>query len=266
VSALLSESSSHIDAGVNAIMELPAGSQRIDLSIVIPVFNEEDNLEPLLLEIEPVLKGLKKSFEVICIDDKSTDKSLQFLWLLQKSRPYLRVIGHCINLGESAAQATGFKHAQGEMIITMDADQQNDPADIPNLLAALRNNVAAVCGVRRVREDSLVKKMSSRIANRFRNWVTGDQIRDAGCTFRALRSHALRELPVFNGLHRFLPTLLRYQGYSVVEIEVNHRARTRGTSKYGIGNRLWRGLRDCFIMRWFKVRSIQGNRVEKEYQ
>jgi len=247
-------------------MESSTNSQKIDLSIVIPVFNEEENLEPLLLELEPVLKKLKCFFEVICVDDKSTDNSLLILQQLQNTCPYLRVIGHRMNAGESAAQVTGFEHARGEIVVTMDADLQNDPADIPMLLASLQNGIAAVCGVRRVREDDLVKKISSRIANHFRNWVTGDWIRDAGCTFRALRSEAIQELPAFNGLHRFLPTLLRYQGYRVVEIEVNHRPRMRGTSKYGIGNRLWRGLRDCFVMRWFRVRSIRGDRVEREYR
>jgi dolichol-phosphate mannosyltransferase len=246
-------------------MILAANSQRIDLSIVIPVFNEEENLEPLLLELEPVLKNLSSSFEVICVDDKSTDKSLQILRQLQNTYPYLLVLSHRLNAGESAAQATGFEYARGKVILTMDADLQNDPADIPALLAALKNDVAAVCGIRRVRKDDLVKKISSRIANCFRNWVTGDLIHDAGCTFRAIRKSALKEIPVFNGLHRFLPTLLRYQGYRVVEIEVNHRPRMHGTSKYGIGNRLWRGLRDCFAMRWFKARSIRGDRVAEDY-
>ncbi len=234
------------------------------VSVIIPVFNEQDNLEPLLTELEPVLRSLGRTFEVIYVNDCSTDESRTILKKLKETRPWLQIISHRINSGESAAFASGFKCARGDIVITMDGDQQNDPADIPALLAPLRDDIAAVCGVRRVRQDNLVRRMSSRIANWFRNWVTGDRIRDAGCTFRAIRRPALRELPVFNGLHRFLPTLLRYQGYRVVEIEVNHRPRTRGQTKYGIGNRLWRGLRDCFAMRWFKARAIPGDRAEAE--
>ena len=156
---------------------------------------------------------------------------------LQQTRPYLRVVNHRVNSGESAAEATGFEHARGDIVITIDADQQNDPADIPALLDALKDDVHAVCGVRRKREDDWVRRLSSRIANGFRNWMTGDRIADAGCTYRALRRSALHEVPVFNGMHRFLPTLLRLQGYKAVEILVNHRPRTRGKSKYGVGNR-----------------------------
>ena len=239
-------------------------TEQPDLSIVIPVYNERDNLEPLLTELEGVLRPMGRTFEVICVEDKSTDDSLEVLRKLKSTRPHLRLIAHRINSGESAAEATGFRYARGEVVITMDADQQNDPADIPALLMALSDDVAAVCGVRRVRRDDEVKRASSRIGNWFRNWVTGDRIRDSGCTYRALRRSALGELPVFNGMHRFLPTLLRYQGYRVVEIEVNHRPRTHGKSKYGVGNRLWRGLRDCLVMRWFKARSVRADRVETE--
>jgi dolichol-phosphate mannosyltransferase len=243
------------------MVTLHTGQQQLEVSVVIPVFNEQDNLEPLLVELEQELNQLKKKYEILCIDDKSTDQSVEKLIKLQKSRPYLRVIKHSVNSGESAGQATGFTYAQGEVIITMDADQQNDPADIPALLSALDNDIAAVCGVRRLREDDWVRKLSSKIANRFRNAITGDKIADAGCTYRALRRSALRELPVFNGLHRFLPTILRLQGYRVIEIPVNHRQRTRGQSKYGVGNRLFRGILDCFAMRWFKRRCIRGDRV-----
>ena len=176
--------------------------------------------------------------------------------------PSLRVVKHRVNSGESAAQATGFRAACGELIVTMDADQQNDPADIPALLEALTPETACVCGVRRSREDDFVKRASSRLANAFRNFVTGDRIRDAGCTFRVIRRRALAEVPVFNGMHRFLPSLLRAQGYRVAEIFVNHRPRTRGSSKYGIGNRLWRGIRDCFAMRWYRARAVPADRIE----
>ena len=235
-----------------------------DLSVVIPVFNEEDNLEPLLKELEGVLAGLGRSYEVLCIDDCSTDRSLEVLKQLKATRPWLRILRHGVNSGESAAEATGFEHANGDIIITMDADQQNDPHDIPALLDSLKDDIVAVCGVRRKREDDWVKRLSSRTANVFRNWATGDRISDAGCTFRALRRQALREVLVFNGMHRFLPTMLRLQGYKVVEILVNHRPRVKGLSKYGVGNRVWRGLVDCFAMRWYRRRCVRGARFESE--
>jgi dolichol-phosphate mannosyltransferase len=238
-----------------------SAQQRVDISVVIPVFNEQENLEPLIVELEQELNRLSLQYEIVCVDDRSTDQSLQKLQALQQGHPYLRVIRHLVNSGESAGQATGFAFSQGDVIITMDADQQNDPADIPAMLKALHSDIAAVCGVRRIREDDWIRRLSSKIANRFRNAITGDQITDAGCTFRALRRSALRELPVFNGLHRFLPTILRLQGYRVVEIAVNHRQRTRGTSKYGVGNRLFRGILDCIAMRWFRRRCVRGDRV-----
>ena len=238
-----------------------SAQQRVDISVVIPVFNEQENLEPLIVELEQELNRLSLQYEIVCVDDRSTDQSLQKLQALQRGHPYLRVIRHLVNSGESAGQATGFAFSQGDVIITMDADQQNDPADIPAMLKALHSDIVAVCGVRRIREDDWIRRLSSKIANRFRNAITGDQISDAGCTFRALRRSALRELPVFNGLHRFLPTILRLQGYRVVEIAVNHRQRTRGTSKYGVGNRLFRGILDCIAMRWFRRRCVRGDRV-----
>ena len=239
-------------------------NEHLSLSLVIPVFNEEDNLNALLEELTSVLRPLERSCEILCVDDASTDRSLQVLRELRARYPELRVLRHRVNSGESAAQASGFTCARGEIIVTMDADLQNDPHDIPALLEALRPGVAAVAGVRRQRLDDTTRRLSSRIANGFRNWVTGDRIADAGCTFRALRRSAVGELPVFNGLHRFIPTLLRRQGYQVVELLVNHRPRTRGQSKYGVGNRLWRGLRDCFGIRWFSARAVRGDRLLPE--
>ncbi|MFZ2657352.1 MAG: glycosyltransferase family 2 protein [Victivallales bacterium] len=235
------------------------------ISIVIPVFNEEDNLEPLVKELEPILEKVGQKYEVIFIDDRSTDGSFEVLKKLKESKPYIRIIPHTVNSGESAGEATGFAHANGEIIITMDADQQNDPADIPALLGALEDDIDCVCGVRRRRRDTIVKRISSRTANAFRNSITGDRIVDAGCTYRAIRRNALWQIPVFNGMHRFLPTLLRMQGYRVLELLVNDRPRTRGKSKYGIGNRLWRGIMDCFAMRWMKKRALIGDRVGDEY-
>jgi dolichol-phosphate mannosyltransferase len=236
----------------------------IDLSVVLPVYNEAGNLEPLVEELTGILKGLNKSWEIICINDASTDDSLGILNRLKPSCPELRILNHTINSGESAGQATGFGWAKGDIIITMDADMQNDPADIPKLINALARDVACVCGVRNVREDNAVRRLSSYVANKFRNLLTGDAVSDAGCTFRVIRRSALNEMIVFNGMHRFLPTILRAQACHVVEVSINHRARFAGESKYGIGNRLWRGIVDCFAIRWYKTRALQGNRVEEK--
>ncbi len=236
----------------------------LQITVVLPVYNEAENLGPLLGEISDTLHGLRQPFEVIAVDDASTDGSLAMLRSLQARHPELRILRHRFNSGQSAAFAAGFARARGEVVITLDADGQNDPHDIPALLGALGPEVACVTGIRRKREDSGLRKFSSRVANAYRNWITGDRITDAGCTFRVVRRDALREVPVFNGLHRFLPTILRRQGFVVAELLVNHRPRTRGVSKYGVRNRLWRGIRDCFAMRWFAARAIRTDRLHPE--
>lgn len=233
-------------------------------SVILPVFNERENLEPLLTELAAVLEGLGGAFEVIAVDDGSTDGSGEELHRLQQRWPWLRVVRHRFNAGQSAAFLTGFARARGEVIMTMDADGQNDPRDFPGMLARLQGRVAAVCGVRVRRQDNWVRRISSRVANAFRNWITGDRVADAGCALRVMQRAVLRELLPFNGLHRFLPTVLRFQGYEVVEVPVHHRPRTRGQSKYGIGNRLWRGILDCLAMRWYRARALRADRVEPE--
>jgi len=237
-------------------------STAIEISFIIPVFNEEDNLEPLMIEIAETMQGVARSYEVLFINDKSTDTSLDVLKKLRETYPQIRILNHTINSGESAAQATGFEQALGELIITMDADQQNDPVDIPEMLKAMQDDIDAVCGVRRKREDTRIKKISSKIANGFRNSITGDKISDAGCTYRILRRSALHDMLVFNGMHRFLPTILRLQGYNVIEVFVTERPRTRGESKYGLNNRVWRGIADCFAMRWYRKRCLNGRRYD----
>jgi dolichol-phosphate mannosyltransferase len=234
------------------------------LTVVLPVFNEAENLPPLITELRASLGPLGTAFEIIAVDDASTDTSVAVLEHLQTGCPELRVLRHRFNAGQSAAFAAGFAHARGAIIVTLDADGQNDPHDIPALIEALRPEVACVTGVRQQRQDSRVRKLSSRLANTYRNWITGDRLTDAGCTFRVVRRDALREVPVFNGLHRFLPTILRRQGFTVLELPVHHRSRTRGVSKYGVRNRLWRGLRDCLAMRWYAARAIRADRLHPE--
>lgn len=231
-------------------------------SVVLPVYNEAGNMKDLITGIVAALGPTGHAFEIITVDDTSTDGSLDVLNALAASDARVRVLAHVKNCGQSAALATGLRHARGDIVITLDADGQNDPADIPVLCRALTNDVDAVCGVRQKRRDTWVRRASSRIANGFRNWITGDRLADAGCGFRVIRRDALADLPVFNGLHRFLPTLLRYQGFRVVEVPVNHHPRTWGTSKYGIGNRMFRGIYDCLAMRWWRRRAVPGRRLK----
>jgi glycosyltransferase involved in cell wall biosynthesis len=235
-------------------------AESVEVSVVLPCFNEEECLEGLTAEIVQVLEKVGHPFEVLYVDDRSTDRSTEILDRLHAVDPRVRSVRHTVNSGESAAQATGFRHARGGVIVTMDADGQNDPSSIPELLGALPG-YDCVAGVRRRREDDWVKRISSKIANGFRNAITGDRVSDSGCTFRVLRREALAEVPVFNGMHRFLPTLLRFQGYRVTEIVVRHRPRTSGVSKYGVGNRMFRGIRDCFAMRWYRRRVVPGRRA-----
>jgi glycosyltransferase involved in cell wall biosynthesis len=240
---------------------MSTNDQPLYLSVVLPCANERDNLEPMIQELEAELRKLARPFEVIVVDDASTDGGMEVLRSLQQTRPWLRVLQHRVNCGQSASYCSGFRVATGELVVTMDADRQHDPADIPVLLRELAPPVAAVCGVRTARHDNWVRRGSSRIANGFASWMTGDQVVDAGCTFRILRRPALAELPAFNGLHRFIPTLLRYQGYQIVRVPIRHRNRLAGVSKYGIGNRLWRGILDCLAMRWYHRRCFQADRL-----
>lgn len=231
-------------------------------SIVIPVYNEAENIEPMLREIQDAFRERSETYEVIFVDDASTDDSPAVLQRLTLETNVVRPLRHRRNFGQSAAVASGFRAARGEWLGTLDGDGQNDPADLPRMLdEARRLGVDCVTGVRAKRQDNFIRRFSSRVANRFRDAITGDRVSDSGCGARVVRAACAIELPVFNGLHRFMPTLLRQKGYVVSEISVNHRPRLRGVSKYGVHNRLWRGIRDCFGVRWFAARAVPGDRV-----
>ena len=241
-------------------MDTPTGKIP-QLSVVVPAFNEEENIIPLAEEIIRALTPLPGGFELILVDDASTDATTRII--CEYRHPCVRAVFHRVNAGQSAAVASGFQAARGEWVGTLDGDGQNDPADLPGMLEqALAEGVDCVTGVRRKRQDTFIRRLSSKIANGYRNWITGDQVSDSGCGIRVVRRTALREIPVFNGMHRFMPTLLRGQGFTVVERPVNHRERLRGTSKYGVHNRLWRGIRDCFGIRWYLARAVRSNRIE----
>jgi glycosyltransferase involved in cell wall biosynthesis len=233
-----------------------AAGSSIDLSIVIPVYNERDNLAPLLAEIAGVLGALEMSCEIIFVNDGSTDGSDQVLRHLHADDPRVRILSLARNTGQSAAMDAGFRCARGDVVVTLDADLQNDPADIPRLLAGLEG-WDAVIGVRRHRQDNLVRRVSSRVANYVRNRLSDDSITDTGCSLKAFRKTALAHLVLYDGMHRFLPTLLKMEGFRVREMPVGHRPRRHGQSKYGIGNRLVPSFVDLLAVRWMKRRRLR---------
>jgi glycosyltransferase involved in cell wall biosynthesis len=229
----------------------------IELSVVIPVYNEEENLPLLWQELQGVLVSLARPFEVIFVDDGSRDRSAEVIRSFRDGDARVRLVRLKANAGETAATDAGFKAARGRLVVTMDADLQNDPHDIPAMLAHL-DQWDAVTGwrVNRGAGDSVVRRLSSRVANRVRNAISEESIQDSGCTFRAFRRECLRGLMLYRGFHRFIPTLLRMRGYRVIEIPVNHRPRRFGQSKYGIGNRVFVACADLLAVRWMKSRFL----------
>jgi dolichol-phosphate mannosyltransferase len=199
---------------------------------------------------------------VLYVDDGSIDDSARVLRDLALQDPSVRVVRQRRNSGQTAALDAGFRFARGGIVVTLDSDLQNDPADIPRLLE-LMDRYDVVSGVRAKRRDTWVRKASSRIANRVRNRFTHDNVTDVGCTLRACRAEYLRRVPMFTGMHRFLPTLLKMAGARATEIPVNHRPRLHGQPKYGIGNRLWRALADLFAVRWMQKRWIDRELSEE---
>jgi glycosyltransferase involved in cell wall biosynthesis len=190
------------------------------------------------------------------VNDGSSDGSDAVLRGLKSADPHVRVLTFARNAGQSAAMDAGFKNARGEVVVTLDADLQNDPSDIPRLLEALPG-WDAVVGVRHTRRDNLVRRVSSRVANYVRNRLSDETITDTGCSLKAFRGEALRRLVLYDGMHRFLPTLLKMDGFRVREIPVGHRPRRHGESKYGIGNRLLPSFMDLLAVRWMKRRKLR---------
>jgi dolichol-phosphate mannosyltransferase len=230
----------------------------LDLSVVIPVYNEEENLPVLWPELRGVLDGLAQTYEVVFVDDGSRDRSAEIIREFRDVDPRVRLVRLKENAGETAATDAGFKASRGRCVVVMDADLQNDPHDIPNMLHELEH-WDAVTGwrVKRGDGDSLVRRASSRVANRVRNWLSDETIQDSGCTFRAFRRECLRDLVLYRGFHRFVPTLLKMHGYRVLEVPVNHRARRFGQSKYGVMNRVFVAFADLLVVRWMKSRHLR---------
>ena len=221
------------------------------ISVVIPLYNEEDNISPLQQELATALAGI--DHEIILVDDCSKDQTLARI----ERRPEVHVIEFAKNTGQSAAMYAGIQAARGDVIVLLDGDRQNDPADIPRLLAEIEKGADLVCGYRANRKDTAFKRVQSRIANAVRSRFTGDGVRDTGCTLKAMRVQCREALVPFYGMHRFIPALIKGMGYRLVEIPVNHRPRVSGVSKYGFGNRAWKATCDMFAVKWLLTRQFQ---------
>lgn len=226
-----------------------------DLSIVIPVFNEEGNVLPLAREIVDAMHGQKLSYEIVFVDDASTDSTWVRIGEAAQSIPQVRGLRHVKNSGQSAALWTGIAATQSPILATLDGDLQNDPADLPGLIACL-DRADFVCGVRTKRQDNFVRKVSSRVARVARRAVLRVDFADTGCAFRVFQRTVLDGVFSFNGLHRFLPILVHGGGHSTLEVPINHRPRISGVSKYGVWNRLGRGVFDLAAMAWYQRRRL----------
>ncbi len=230
--------------------------ERVNISIVVPVYNEEKNLPVLIPQIAQVLEPLGESYEMIFVDDGSTDESRKVLKEMTSQFPQIHFLGFRKNCGETAAIAAGLKEAKGQIVITIDGDLQNDPKDIPRMLEYLKD-YDMVTGWRETRDDPWIKRISSKIANRIRNKLSGETIRDSGCTFRAYKRECLRNLKLYKGMHRFMPTLVKMEGFRVIEIPIAHHPRQFGVSKYTTWNRMWGAFVDLLAVRWMKSRHIR---------
>lgn len=229
-----------------------------DLSVVFPVYNEEENVPILLGEIARALDGNAWTYEIVAVDDGSSDRSLRVLRDSRAQYPTLRILALEKNSGQTAALDAGWRAARGRFVVSLDADLQNDPADIPAMMRKLEESASdMVIGVRVNRRDTFARRIQSKIGNGVRNWITGDRITDTGCSLKLVRREAIERVHLFTGMHRFLPTLVRMEGYRVVEMPVNHRPRQFGVSKYGAMNRAFRGLVDCLAVRWMGKRNLR---------
>ncbi len=229
---------------------------RPQLSAVVPAYNEVECIPVLVAELRAALDATMLAWELVLVNDGSSDGTGDAMGAEAAADTRVRVLHLERNAGQSAALAAGLSRARGDVLVTLDADLQNDPADIPALLVALEQ-ADVVSGVRAKRHDSWIRLVSSRVANATRRAALGDSVTDIGCSLKAYRREVLEGLPMFVGVHRFLPALCSFRGARVVEMTVSHRARTRGVSKYGMGNRLWRGIHDLIGVSWLKHRMVR---------
>lgn len=226
------------------------------ISIIIPVYNEQENLLDLYREVSRAMASQAWPWEFVFIDDGSSDRGLDVIRHLAENDGRVRYVAFEHNCGQTAAFSAGFRFATGNVLVTMDADLQNDPADIPAMLDAYVRGADMVIGWRAKRQDSRVKRCASRFANWVRNGISRETVRDTGCSLKVMRADMARMVPMFTGMHRFLPTLMKLEGAVVVEQRVNHRPRRNGVSKYGIWDRAWSAAYDLLAVRWMQKRHI----------
>ena len=238
-----------------------------DIAVVIPVFNESGNVIELADEVTAVAETVGWNYEVVFVDDASNDDTWTCIGRAHLKNPRVRGVRHTRNAGQSAALWTGFSHTTAKTLATLDGDRQNDPRDLPKLFELL-NKVDFACGYRQTRQDSRVRKISSRLARMARKWVLRSDFQDTGCAVRVFRRECLDAAFAFNGLHRFMPILVAGAGFRTCEVPVNHRPRVAGVSKYGVWNRLGRGLVDLFAIAWYLKRQVHpklaGDRIPSE--
>ncbi len=230
-----------------------------DISIIAPAFNELDNMDPLVERIREVFTPTGLSFEAVIVDDCSTDGTREKLLALHQKYPWLRVISLQKNSGQTAAMDAGFRHARGKIFGTLDADMQNDPAEIARLMKLLSPDVDMVNGWRKDRQDKNkgMRRIQTKIANGIRNWISDDDIKDSACGLKVYKRECLDGLTLYKGMHRFFPTLVKMRGFHVIEVPISHHPRLTGVTKYKFGSRVFRALIDLFAVRWMKKRVIR---------
>jgi dolichol-phosphate mannosyltransferase len=233
-----------------------------ELSIIVPVFNEADNILPLVREVGAALSSIPGDYELVFVDDASTDPTWQRIAEARDADRRVRGLRHARNVGQSAALWTGIRATTAPIIATLDGDLQNDPADLPKMMAELQR-VDFVSGMRLNRKDGWLRRVSSRIARWVRGRALGLDVRDTGCAIRVFKREALNGVFAFNGLHRFLPLLVHGAGFKTLEMPVNHRPRAAGVSKYGVWNRLGRGIYDLIAMAWYQKRRYRAPECEE---
>lgn len=227
-------------------------------SLVIPAYNEEEVVPALLTRVEASLEQMGKTYEVVIVDDGSTDDTPRLLAEAMKDKPWLRVVRLAKNSGQSAAFDAGFRSARGQVIGTIDADLQNDPEELPRLLRLLETEgYDMINGWRKDRHDTGFRRWQSKMANRIRNRLSGENINDSACSLKVYKRHCLEGIFLFNGAHRFMPTLVKMRGYTVLEVPVKHSQRFAGTAKYGFRNRALRAFKDLLGVRWLKSRFLR---------
>lgn len=236
---------------------------QVDLSIIVPVYNEQENVLPLWREVASAMSTAQLSWELVFVDDGSTDDTWNQIMEARRNDKRVRGFRHSTNAGQSAAVWTGIQATASCLVATLDGDRQNDPSDIPWMLALLqKENLDFVSGMRLKRQDNWLRRASSAVARWVRNAALNTSFRDTGCALRVFKRTVLEGIPAFNGLHRFLPVLVAGAGWKTREVEVRHRQRVAGASKYGVWNRLFRGIYDLIGVGWFQRRRISRVQVE----